>query len=113
MTFSQRAFSKDKAKLIHRALAYQAADLLLPVGSRAGRGFDHGGRLVVCQFLDAALTCYYVTDLRRRTEELVKNRSAARQTQLRDPQDGVLSPPGEGKCAFVLAPPAGRVNGDT
>lgn len=50
---------------------YQSADLLLPVGSRAGCSFDHGGRLVVCQFLDAALTCYYVTDLRRRTEKLV------------------------------------------
>lgn len=50
---------------------YQSADLLLPVGSRAGCSFDHGGCLVVCQFLDAALTCYDVTDLWRRTEELV------------------------------------------
>lgn len=60
---------------------YQSADLLLPVGGGAGRRFDHGGRLVVCQFLDAALTCYYVTDLRRTTEELVSETAISREEQ--------------------------------
>lgn len=42
---------------------HQPADLLLPVGGGARRGFDHGGRLVVCQLLDAALTGHNVADL--------------------------------------------------
>ena len=45
------------------AATHQSADLLLSVWGRAGRGFDHGGRLVVCQLLDAALAGHNVTHL--------------------------------------------------
>lgn len=42
---------------------HQPADLLLPVGGGARRGFDHGGCLVVRQLLDAALAGNDVADL--------------------------------------------------
>lgn len=42
---------------------YQPADLLLSVGGRTSRGFDHSGGLIICQFLDASLTSYNVTHL--------------------------------------------------
>lgn len=43
--------------------AHQPADLFLSVGCRASCCFDHGGGLVICQFLDASLTSYNVTHL--------------------------------------------------
>ncbi len=42
---------------------HQPADLLLSVGRGASCGFDHSGGLIICQFLDASLTCYNVTNL--------------------------------------------------
>lgn len=42
---------------------HQPADLLLSVWGRAGRGFDHGGRLVISEFFNTALASYYVAHL--------------------------------------------------
>lgn len=53
-----------KAMSEKHSVTHQPADLFLSVGGRARRGLDHGGRLVVCQLLDAALAGHDVTDLR-------------------------------------------------
>ncbi len=43
---------------------HQSADLLLSVWCWSRGGFDHGGRLIICQFLDAPLPCYNIAHLR-------------------------------------------------
>lgn len=48
---------------IARIFTHQSADLFLSVRGGACGRFDHGGRLVVCQFFDTALSSYDVTDL--------------------------------------------------
>lgn len=53
-----------KAMSEKHAVTHQPANLFLSVGGRARRGLDHGGRLVVCQLLDAALAGHDVADLR-------------------------------------------------
>lgn len=47
---------------------HQPADLLLPVGCRSSRGFDHSGRLIIRQLLDTTLTSYNITHLRGKQE---------------------------------------------
>lgn len=49
--------------------AHQPADLFLSVGRRASRGLDHGGGLVICQFLDTSLSGYNVAHLTKKTKE--------------------------------------------
>lgn len=47
--------------------SYQFADFVLAVWSRAGRGPDHGGGLVVGQLLDAPLSRHDVAHLQTTT----------------------------------------------
>lgn len=49
-------------------VSYQFADFVLAVRSRAGRGPDHGGGLIVGQLLDAALSRHNVAHLQRDTQ---------------------------------------------
>lgn len=44
-------------------ITYQLANLILTVRCRPGCGTYHSGGLIVCQFLNASLSGYYVTDL--------------------------------------------------
>lgn len=102
-------------------MTHQPADLFLSVGGRARRGLDHGGGLVVRQLLDAALAGHDVTDLRSVRTHLagytgITQTGRAKPGGLREggkDKKSSVSPPGEGRCASVLGPLAGRAGADT
>lgn len=69
---SQKSQSHTLLCSLHPAVfstTHQPADLLLPVGGRASCGFDHSGGLIICKLLDASLTSYNVTYLKRENTE--------------------------------------------
>lgn len=54
-----------KAEGTWTQMTYQFTNFVLPVWCRSGCGTDHCGGLIVGQLFDAALSCHYVTHLKR------------------------------------------------
>ena len=53
----------DVRVLVESGAENKVVDLLLAIGSRAGRRLDHGRRLHICELLDASLAGDDVADL--------------------------------------------------